>query len=80
MQSVGSMQDATRKQTNAPEHTVCIWREADLVNKAVSYIPRQSLFCMVSSSLDSDSRVTSPKGAKTNIFSNIWPLARPNIA
>ena len=25
-------------------------------------------------------RVTSPKGAKTCIFSNIWPLARPNIA
>ena len=25
-------------------------------------------------------RITSPKGAKTHIFSNIWPLARPNIA
>ena len=27
-----------------------------------------------------NTRVTSPKEAKTNIFSNIWPLARPNIA
>ena len=25
-------------------------------------------------------RVTSPKGAKTQIFLNIWPLARPNMA
>ena len=25
-------------------------------------------------------RVTRPKGAKTHTVSNIWPLARPNIA
>ena len=27
-----------------------------------------------------ETRLTSPKGAKTGIFTNSWPLALPNIA